>query len=182
MDFFSSHQLDEFEMVLITPEITLDFPEIDEQPERSLNLLDTVDVVTTYEEYVLPDMYPHKCPKCGTPYQRKGWLRSHMARCRVRPNKLEPPEKETRPHGKKPCKSFVCGTCGNKFGYKHTLVRHKRIHTGERPYPCQHCPRAFSDSGDCLKHIRRHLKYIKQREQNHVIQHNPQPPPPSPSV
>lgn len=32
-----------------------------------------------------------------------------------------------------------------------------RSHTGEKPYKCQHCTRAFARSGDLNKHTRLHV-------------------------
>lgn len=31
-----------------------------------------------------------------------------------------------------------------------------RVHTGERPYKCPHCDRAFTQSNDLTLHVRRH--------------------------
>lgn len=42
------------------------------------------------------------------------------------------------------------------FSRSNKLVRHMRIHTGQRPYKCTYCERAFTQSNDLTLHIRRH--------------------------
>ena len=51
-------------------------------------------------------------------------------------------------------RKFPCKYCMKKFHNKHGRERHQRIHTGERPYICPTCRRAFSDNSTFRKHTR----------------------------
>ncbi|KAG7167387.1 Zinc finger protein 219-like [Homarus americanus] len=46
-----------------------------------------------------------------------------------------------------------CNFCGKVFRWPCLLQRHIRIHTGERPYSCPHCPYAAAQKFDVTKHI-----------------------------
>jgi len=50
----------------------------------------------------------------------------------------------------------VCSICGRGFGKQEHLVRHMRIHTRERPYPCPSCHKSFSRRDVLTRHIAAH--------------------------
>ena len=49
-----------------------------------------------------------------------------------------------------------CPDCGKVLTTKSNLVRHFRLHSGERPYSCLDCGRTFVDRGNMKKHARIH--------------------------
>ncbi|MHC8287803.1 RHS repeat-associated core domain-containing protein [Pseudomonas sp. XS1P51] len=55
-------------------------------------------------------------------------------------------------------KRFPCETCNKGLSSSSALVRHKRIHTGEKPYGCfdTTCKARFSASGDRARHMKMH--------------------------
>lgn len=47
--------------------------------------------------------------------------------------------------------------CGKSFTRNEELTRHKRIHSGLRPYPCDSCGKTFGRKDHLKKHARTHL-------------------------
>ena len=51
-------------------------------------------------------------------------------------------------------KPYHCKICDNSYGDLSTFTKHLRTHTGEKPYKCEYCDQRFSQSGNCLRHKR----------------------------
>ncbi|XP_029779123.1 zinc finger protein GLI4 isoform X2 [Suricata suricatta] len=51
---------------------------------------------------------------------------------------------------------YACPECGKRFRGWSGFVQHRRLHTGERPYACGQCGRAFSHSSHFTQHLRTH--------------------------
>ena len=63
-------------------------------------------------------------------------------------------------------KPFKCLICEKRFGQQSTLIRHYRIHTGERPYQCRICSQTFNTSSNRLVH----MKTVHSDERNYHCQ------------
>ena len=53
-------------------------------------------------------------------------------------------------------KPYSCQVCGSAFSETSHLKMHVRTHTGEKPFPCEVCGSAFSQNSSLKTHMRTH--------------------------
>ncbi|XP_016996807.2 zinc finger protein 25 [Drosophila takahashii] len=91
------------------------------------------------------------CGHCPRTFKRKDTLRRHM-------QAFHPSEAEETPENsarKRIAKRRDCPYCGLSFPVS-SLTIHIRRHTGENPYKCDQCEKAFPRSQDLSLHRRQH--------------------------
>ena len=68
-------------------------------------------------------------------------------------------------------KPFQCRFCPKAFAQSGNLIAHKRIHTGEKPYQCEKCGKRFTQSSAYKNHLYIHIK-LRLNEVNEKTQSN----------
>jgi len=90
------------------------------------------------------DQKTYRCRKCGEMFLKKWRLQRHNTeKHRSRP-----------PLTYAPNSRCTCPICGKSLSYR--LSVHMRIHTGERPYKCATCGKAFFQRSSLRQHLSTH--------------------------
>nr|XP_054760989.1 zinc finger protein 665-like [Lytechinus pictus] len=108
---------------------------------------------------------PFPCDRCGKSYSRRPILKEHLLLvhgvgptiplfpcpdCSLSFPSLKRLEKHRRKHTGE--RPYNCKYCSKAFKETSSLNRHEIIHTGAKPHKCSICNRGFSDRGNLTKH------------------------------
>ncbi|MCL4149723.1 UNVERIFIED_CONTAM: hypothetical protein GTU68_023807, partial [Idotea baltica] len=94
----------------------------------------------------------------GSPQKRDSAPRPHAS---PGPSQSRPPELNQSPVGRrKKGRPLVCSVCSKSFQShrRGDFIRHFRIHSGEKPFACPHCPYKAKQKMHLVFHERRHLE------------------------
>jgi len=95
------------------------------------------------------------CKHCPRSFKRQDTLRRHMQAFHPHAAALETDETPDNSARKRITKRRDCPYCGLSFPVT-TLTIHIRRHTGDNPYKCSQCEKAFPRSQDLSLHMRQH--------------------------
>lgn len=103
----------------------------------------------------------YKCDHCGKAFRQK---RRFVAHRRIHAGSVAVPHRSGQPShmdSVKEIRAQKCLVCGYTTSRRTDMRDHLRIHTGERPFKCGHCSKAFRVKSYLVTHQRVHAESVQ---------------------
>ncbi|CAF4916583.1 unnamed protein product [Pieris macdunnoughi] len=113
------------------------------------------------------------CPKCGKKFYTNNGLNQHLIshkdsqfKCGFC-NKTYKTRQSLKEHFRLAHSnnrySYICVTCGKQFTVKSSLMKHTKIHTGQKQFSCPLCPKTYTRASYLRSHSLIHTGELKPK-------------------